>query len=129
MSVQPSGSPGSLTTIVDEVGAPVSFSSTAPDQWIPIAENEIAVSDTYQVLFPAGSALRGGYITNTSPPGTPPIWVDVTGATGTNRSVAAMPIYPAISADGAPGAWRVPACKGPVTIMGPQGSTFGGFSA
>lgn len=128
-SLTPNGSPGSLTTIVDDQGEVVSFSTAAPDQWVPIADPILHEDGKYQVLFAPGTALKGAYITNTSEPGTGPVYVDVTGATGTELSIAAMPIYPAMSAEGAPGAWRMPPCKGAVTIMGPKGSTVRGFSA
>ncbi|MFC3693121.1 hypothetical protein [Chenggangzhangella methanolivorans] len=81
-------------------------------------------ANTYQQLFAAGQALRGGYIVNTSDPGDEPIWVDITGATGATLGNGAMPVYPAAAAGTAPGAWRIPPTTSAVTIYGPAGATF-----
>ncbi len=103
--------------------------SSPPCDWQAPVMAAIAAPDTYQVLFPAGSALHGGTLVNTSPPGSSPLHVDVTGATGPDLSAAAIPVYPALDPTTAPGAWRVPPTRGAVTIRGPAGGTFVGFSA
>lgn len=97
--------------------------------WRPVAQATILQAGRYQVLFPAGEAGSGGYIVNTSPPGSDPIWVDPTGAVGSTRSTAAMPVYPALDGASAPGGWRIPPTAGDVTVMGPAGATFQAFSA
>jgi hypothetical protein len=103
--------------------------ASPPCDWQPPVQAAIARTDTYQVLFPAGSALHGGTIVNTSPPGSPPLHVDVTGAMGPDLSAAAIPVYPALDPTTAPGAWRVPPTRGAVTIRGQAGAIFVGFSA
>lgn len=95
--------------------------------WRAVEATGIAAAEAYQVLFPAGSARSGGYIVNTSAPGSDPLWVDPTGATGSDRSNGAMPVYPAPDGGSAPGGWRVPPTLGAVTIMGPAGATFRAF--
>ncbi|RVU13199.1 hypothetical protein [Methylobacterium oryzihabitans] len=102
--------------------------ASPPVDWQPIGVAAIAAADVYQTLFPAGAAMHGGTIVNLSPPGTPPLWVDPTGATGAIRSAGAMPVFPAFDAAGAPGSWRVPPTRRAVTIMGPASATFGAFS-
>ncbi len=121
--------PGSLITIVDEDGGFVEFGKTAAADWTAVEVNEIEESGVYQVLFDAEHAMRGGYIINTSDPGTGPLWIDVTGALGNIRSTAAFPVYAAFDPTSAPGTWRFPATTGAVTIMGPAGATFQAFAA
>lgn len=97
--------------------------------WRAVDVAAIAQDGVYQPLFPAGTARAGGYIVNTSAPGTAPLWVDPTGARGAQRSTGAMPVYPAQDITTAPGGWRIPATSGAVTVMGPAGATFQAFSA
>ena len=118
--------PVDLNTVV---GLALFQLATAGSAWRPVAVAIIAQEGIYQDLFTAGTARAGGYIVNTSPPGTGPIWVDPTGRTGAQRSSGAMPVYPAQDTASAPGGWRVPPSSGAVTIMGPAGATFQAFSA
>ena len=119
--------------VVVSRGAPGSAFAAPPCDWQAPLLTAIAETDVAQVLFPAGAALHGGTLVNTSTPGSPaaaaPLWVDVTGSLAPARSGAAIPVYPALDVATVPGAWRVPPTRGAVTIRGPQGATFVGFSA
>ena len=94
-----------------------------PVAWSAAAQTTIAADSTYQALFAAGQARHGGYVVNMSPPGSAPVWVDVTGATGASPATSAVPVYPAMTTGGAPGVWRFPGTTHAVTIAGPAGST------
>lgn len=115
--------------VVVSRGAPGSAWAAPPCDWRAPVLAGIAEADVYQILFPAGSALHGGTLVNTSPAGSAPLHVDVTGAMGPALSAAAVPVYPALDPTTAPGAWRIPPTRGAVTIRGPAGGTFVGFSA
>ncbi len=94
--------------VVISRGAVGSGWASPPCDWHPPVLATIAESDVYQVLFPAGAALHGGTIVNTSPPGSPPLHVDVTGAmTPTSRLPRSRSTRPSTSPPRpAPGACR-----------------------
>ena len=81
-----------------QVAQPVSSANPMPTRQtqatfaaVPVAS--ITTAGTYQTAFAAGSITNGAYFVNTDSTNTgETLWVDLTGATGTTLSNAAVPV-------------------------------------
>ncbi|MDV2987015.1 UNVERIFIED_CONTAM: hypothetical protein Q9R58_22150 [Methylobacteriaceae bacterium AG10] len=101
------------------------LSTSVVPTWAPVPDNVIDATNTYQVL--CASARAGGTIQHQGAVGSGSIWLDVTGATGTVRSSAAMEVVARASAATGPGVYRFPPTTGAVTVYGPAGTPFQAF--
>ena len=111
--------------VYDASGNIIPFAGMTVPTWAPVPDNTIDATNTYQVL--CAVAHSGGTIQHQGPVGSGSLWVDVTGATGTTRSTAAMEVVARASAATGPGVYRFPPTKGAVTVYGPAGTTFQAF--
>lgn len=117
--------------VVPEVNdEPVSATNPLPSTpfvptWAPVIDNTIDATNTYQVL--CASARAGGTIQHQGAVGSGSLWLDVTGATGTTRSNAAMEVVARASNATGPGVYRFPPTTSAVTVYGPAGTPFQAF--